>query len=227
MKSIFYRTAVVLAAVAILAACKPADKLQVTPVNALPDGEFSERRITSYNVCYTKLLRSTDWEKVLSGINVDRTVTLPDGITPGMKAGQTLLREFISRGLDVYPSDRNDPLAEATSGLSPYLHFGQLSAQRVALEVSRADSTQEAKAAFLEELIVRRELADNFCFYQKDYDSVGAFHPWAAASLEAHRDDEREYLYSREEFEFARTHDPLWNAAQIRLLVRGSMHGYT
>jgi deoxyribodipyrimidine photo-lyase len=81
-------------------------------------------------------------------------------------------------------------------------------------------------SAFLEELIVRRELADNFCFYNKNYDSVEGFADWAKKSIAKTRTDKREYLYSLEEFEASRTHDPLWNAAQSEMVQSGKMHGY-
>jgi deoxyribodipyrimidine photo-lyase len=79
---------------------------------------------------------------------------------------------------------------------------------------------------FLEELIVRRELSDNFCFYNPNYDSVAGFHEWAQKTLEEHRGDKREYLYNKDEFESAKTHDDLWNAAQSQLVQTGKIHGY-
>jgi deoxyribodipyrimidine photo-lyase len=78
----------------------------------------------------------------------------------------------------------------------------------------------------LEELIVRRELADNFCFYKQGYKTVDAFPNWAAESLNAHRADQREFIYSLEELEQARTHEELWNACQLKLVKHGKMHGY-
>jgi deoxyribodipyrimidine photo-lyase len=145
---------------------------------------------------------------------------------PGEISAQKALHDFIQYRLNDYDTARNDPNSDGQSGLSPYLHFGQLSAQRVALEVSKADARPEAKAAFLEELIVRRELSDNFCFYNPHYDSFDGFHPWAKATLNAHRDDPRQYLYSYEELEAGTTHDPLWNAAQREMVTTGKMHGY-
>jgi deoxyribodipyrimidine photo-lyase len=73
---------------------------------------------------------------------------------------------------------------------------------------------------------VRRELSDNFCYYNQDYDHFQGFPEWARKTLDDHRGDEREYLYPLEEFEAARTHDPLWNAAQLEMVQRGKMHGY-
>ncbi|MFW5721799.1 MAG: deoxyribodipyrimidine photolyase, partial [Desulfohalobiaceae bacterium] len=106
------------------------------------------------------------------------------------------------------------------------LHFGQIAAQRVAQEVLSFKTRTAYKEAFLEELIVRRELSDNFCFYNPAHDSVDGFPEWAGKTLDAHRKDPREHVYSLEEFEQARTHDPLWNAAQMEMVTRGKMHGY-
>jgi deoxyribodipyrimidine photo-lyase len=112
------------------------------------------------------------------------------------------------------------------SHLSPYLHFGQLSAQRVALEAQGYDADIPAQEAFLEQLVVRRELSDNFCFYEPAYDRFEGLPAWARETLDRHRTDPRPYLYGLEEFEEARTHDPLWNAAQSQMVKTGYMHGY-
>ena len=114
-----------------------------------------------------------------------------------------------------------------TSRLSPWLHFGQLAPQRAALEVKNSGASPAAVEAYLEELIVRRELSDNFCHYNPDgYDSIEGIHPWARKTLDEHRFDRREYVYSFEQFEQARTHEPLWNAAQREMVLRGTMPGY-
>jgi deoxyribodipyrimidine photo-lyase len=143
---------------------------------------------------------------------------------PGCKAANKALRDFISRRLDGYDADRNNPNIDGQSGLSPYIHFGHLSAQRAALEVRAAGSP--GAAPFLEELVVRRELADNFCFYNENYDSFDGFHAWAKKTLDEHRADKREYVYSRDDLEAADTHDELWNAAQRQMADEGKMHGF-
>ncbi|MBM4285204.1 MAG: deoxyribodipyrimidine photo-lyase [Deltaproteobacteria bacterium] len=167
-----------------------------------------------------------DWDRLLAGLAVDRSIPEVNWLTPGEEAGRAKLEEFIARKLSRYHQDRNNPTLDGQSDLSPHLHFGQLAPQRAALEVSRRAPGGEARAAFLEELIVRRELADNFCLYNPHYDQFEGFPDWARRTLEEHRRDPREYLYHREEFEAGATHDPLWNAAQREMVVRGKMHGY-
>jgi deoxyribodipyrimidine photo-lyase len=170
--------------------------------------------------------KRNDWKKILEDLKVDTIVPEVSWLKPGAKAAGNALKKFIQRKLNDYPAARNDPTKDCQSNLSPYLHFGWISAQRVALEVQKSDVPQQAKQAFLEELIVRRELSDNFCFYKPEYDSVDAFPAWAKKTLAEHRDDERRHLYSLDEFEQARTHDDLWNASQMEMVKTGKMHGY-
>jgi deoxyribodipyrimidine photo-lyase len=171
-------------------------------------------------------VRKVNWQRAHAGLKVDRSVREANWIVPGEHAARRALRRFIARGLDRYADDRNDPNRDGQSDLSPYLHFGQLSAQRVALEVMRADVRESAREAFLEELIVRRELSDNFCFYNRYYDTPDGFPAWARKTLALHAGDRREYRYTLREFEEGRTHDELWNAAQLEMVARGKMHGY-
>jgi len=118
---------------------------------------------------------------------------------------------------------RNNPNYEATSRLSAYIHFGQLSVSSLALRVLENGHPSEE---FLEELIVRRELAENFCRHNIDYDRCEGFPAWARKTLEAHRQDRREYVYRLDELEKAHTHDPVWNAAQAEMTTTNYMHGY-
>jgi deoxyribodipyrimidine photo-lyase len=156
-------------------------------------------------------------------VHLDQNASLPN-IKPGAQAAIQALDSFIRGKLDHYPEDKNDPSKEALSNLSPYLHFGQISPQRVALEVQKAGGP--GAAVYLEELIIRRELSDNYCLYNLHYDSFDGFPPWAGKTLKAHWDDPRNYIYTSDEFESASTHDPLWNAAQMELVKTGKMHGY-
>ena len=168
----------------------------------------------------------TDWSRVHRRRMLDISAGEVSWIIPGERAALRAFKRFIATTLDGYDDDRNDPNRGGQSNLSPYLHFGQLSAQRVALEVLRADVRETSREAFLEELIVRRELSDNFCFYAPDYDGPKGFPAWAQRTLARHLGDKREQVYTLKEFEEARTHDDLWNAAQLEMVKRGKMHGY-
>ena len=127
---------------------------------------------------------------------------------------QKLLPEF----LDEYPDKWKDKNKYIQSGLSALLHFGHISAQRVAMESKNED--------FLEQLIVRRELADNYCYYCKDYDNFNGFWDWAKKTLDEHRKDKREFVYTKIQFEEAKTHDQFWNACQMQMVKTGKMDGY-
>ncbi len=167
-----------------------------------------------------------DVTALLAGIEADRSVPEIQWCNPGEHAASVAMEMFISHRLNEYANGRNFPDREGQSDLSPYLHFGQLSAQRLALEVKNSTADPVSKIAFLEELIVRRELADNFCLYNPDYDRFDGFQPWARLSLDKHRSDTRAFNYTAEEFEEGATHDPLWNAAQAEMVVTGKMHGF-
>jgi deoxyribodipyrimidine photo-lyase len=176
------------------------------------------------------------WDAVAASLDasVDRAVAPVSWCTPGPKAARATLQRFIDERLVKY-GQRNDPNAKgAVSDLSPYLHFGNIAAQRCALEAGKVRSKHSAAVkSFLEELIIRRELADNYCYYNEDgYDRLGGLFPqydqksWAQKSLALHRDDPRSHVYSAAELETGETHDDLWNAAQMELVHRGKMHGF-
>jgi deoxyribodipyrimidine photo-lyase len=145
---------------------------------------------------------------------------------PGEKAARRMMDNFFARKLESYLALRNDPTKDGISDLSPYLHFGQISSQRVVLELEKINADLQSKKAFLEEIFVRKELADNFCYYNPFYDNFDGFPEWGRKTLNYHRNDQRAYLYTLEEFEAAKTHDPLWNASQMELVSSGKMHGY-
>ena len=155
-----------------------------------------------------------------------RAAGIPGGFTPGERAGRAALEGFLAHRLHGYDENRNDPARDGQSGLSPWLHFGMLSAQRAALSAASSGAPPQDTEAFLEELIVRRELADNFCLHHQDYDSTACFPQWAARTLEKHAGDPRPALYSPQELEQGRTQDPAWNAAQLEMVRGGKMHGY-
>jgi deoxyribodipyrimidine photo-lyase len=137
------------------------------------------------------------------------------------------LRRFILRHLNGYSDTRNDPGDPRCSELSPYLHFGQLSPVEVALKITAARSgSPEDKQAFLEELIVRRELSVNFVYYEPDYDAYASLPQWAKQTLDQHKADPRPYRYTRRQLEGAATHDAAWNAAMTEMRTTGYMHNY-
>lgn len=167
-----------------------------------------------------------DFRSLLRSLRVDCRVAPVSAVQPGETAAFQVLAEFLERRLGTYGELRNDPNHDACSRLSPYLHFGMISSQRIVLEIRRRGYAGKDVEAFLEELVVRRELADNFCLYCRAYDSEEGFPEWARQSLAGHIADPRPYLYDEETLERGETHDRLWNAAQRQMLVTGKMHGY-
>lgn len=157
---------------------------------------------------------------------VDAGVAPVPSTTGGAAAGRRRLRHFVQHGLAGYAAGRNEPARDATSGLSPYLHFGQLGPREVAVAVRDAGAPAEDRQAFLEQLIVRRELAVNFVTFNSRYDALEGCEAWARATLERHRRDERQWIYRERQLEEADTHDPLWNASQRQMMETGWMHGY-
>lgn len=222
---------------------------------------------SSYEFQNTNLVQlvkdeAIEWEKIraIYSSHLKSTVsdfdTPVDWIIPGETHATKALHGFITKGLSKY-HERNNPNIQAQSNLSPYLHYGQLAPQRVALDVWKDSGVKDIQvlmhefknaagidemkkgdsaslfhsktanhSAFLEELIVRRELADNFCFYTNAYDTVEAFPEWSKKNIHETKDDVREYVYTYHQFELAKTHDALWNAAEMQLLKTGKMHGY-
>jgi deoxyribodipyrimidine photo-lyase len=184
--------------------------------------------------------------EVLHGIKTNGTV---NKFQSGEVQAHEHLEQFINDKLESYALQRNDPSAGVQSELSPYLHFGQMSALRVALRLRevalqagsdlhllnspKMPKPEESQSvgmqginALIEEMVVRKELADNYCYYQPKYDSIDAAPKWARTSLETHRIDPRDYLYSYDQLRDAQTHDEAWNAAQRQMISTGKMHGY-
>lgn len=168
-----------------------------------------------------------DWLGALESRNVDKSVKPCDWAKPGTEEGFRVLYEFLNNRIQFFAQKRNDPLANALSNLSPWFHFGQISAQRVILSVQKLKSKYtESVNVFCEEAIVRRELSDNFCYYNEHYDSVKGANEWARNTLDQHRQDKRAYIYDLNQLRNSKTHDDLWNSAQIQLVNEGKMHGF-
>ena len=164
---------------------------------------------------------------ILSSLSIDRTVQPVSYFRGGTSEAKRLLGDFISHKLKDYGELRSDPSLDCVSHMSPYLHFGQISPLYIAMQVQEAGRVpSKTREAYLEELIVRRELAMNFAHYNPAYDSFRAIPDWAKRTLKAHQRDKREYIYAQEDLEEARTHDPYWNAAQKEMIITGKMHNY-
>ncbi|HTT23612.1 MAG TPA: deoxyribodipyrimidine photo-lyase [Candidatus Sulfotelmatobacter sp.] len=172
-------------------------------------------------------LRSQSWEDDFTrDWALDRTVSCVNGWRGGTTEAMRRLSEFVQSKLAAYPEGRNRPETDSTSRLSPYLHFGHIGPNSVAWAIRDAEAPEPAKHAFLEQLIVRRELAINFVRFNSSYDSVECMEPWADRSFAQHTSDRRPILYSPERLDNAETHDPLWNAAQKQMVLTGWMHNY-
>jgi len=172
------------------------------------------------------VVHSLDWQKLREQCKVKQDKFDCKKYSAGEGAASKQLDSFIAHSLNGYSIQRNDPTLDGQSNFSPYLHFGHISAQEIALKIMHAKAPVKDKEAFLEELIVRKELSDNYCFYNNNYDQLEGVAQWAQETLKLHAKDKREYVYSYEQLEKANTHDPLWNAAQKELIFTGKMHGY-
>ncbi len=184
-------------------------------------------------------------ETSLSTLPIDHSV----GVAPirgGEHAARAALSKFLKNGLDRYKDGRNEPEADVTSRLSPYLHFGQIGAHEIFHAVMRQQKWSEAKLAtkpsgaregwwgvspgaevFLDQLVTWRELAFNTCAFRPgDYDKFSSLPDWAQETLGKHEADQRPHKYSRSQLEAGQTHDPLWNAAMGQLREEGWFHNY-
>ncbi len=165
--------------------------------------------------------------ELVSSCEIDHSIAPSTEIRGGRDEAEGRLRHFLDHNLRRYARFSREPSARATSGLSPYLHFGRISSLEVALAVREYAAEHKLIAdEFLEELIVRRELAFNFARFSPALDSLDALPDWARTTLAKHARDRRDPYYSREQFGRAATHDALWNATQTELLTRGVIHGY-
>jgi len=160
------------------------------------------------------------------GWSVDRSVWPVGNWEGGTKRAVSILADFARHGLGNYPKDRNHPELSGTSRLSPYLHFGHIGPLTIARAIQAASASAEAKQAFLEQLIIRRELSVNFVRYNSYYDSLECLEPWAGRSFAQHSGDRHPIVYREDQLEQAETHDPLWNAAQKQMVLTGWMHNY-
>lgn len=241
----------ILPALEQLPLANPLDRNSNRPALPCPDGEsMAERR---KKLLPSKILSkwpAAELEKLLgqdglSGIPIDHSVH-PSQATPGGTVEASLRwQEFLNKKLSRYNDDRNHPDEHATTGLSPHLHFGHISAHEMVSSLLdhegwSADQTSkpngknhgfwnvgENAEALLDQLLTWREIGFNWSFQNPDtYDSLESLPDWAQKTLNETRDDERPHLYTLAEFENAETHDEIWNAAQRELVETGEMHNY-
>jgi deoxyribodipyrimidine photo-lyase len=192
------------------------DEYLVAPAEETPRVDSSLLRLDHYDI--------SDTAQAASALNTDHSVKPVDSFRGGTREAKRRLAEFIAEKLARFEELRNDPNEDCLSNLSPYLHFGQISPLYTCLKINEHGGP--GSDAFLEELIVRRELSMNFVHYNREYDSFAGLPDWAKRTLREHESDRREYLYSLKDLEEARTHDPYWNAAQKEMVISGKMHGY-
>lgn len=204
------------------------------------------------NTQYQSILQNLNISEILNLLQINKQVANTKYFG-GESEAQKLLDSFLSINYKQYSEYRNDLSRNVLTNLSPYLHFGNISPIDIILrtwDVTKEDKDlriftdvggsisdqildqvkdengDENFQTLFEELIVRRELAHNFVYYNSDYDSFDSLPSWAKETLIMHDEDKREYIYSLEELENAKTHDPYWNAAQIEMVQTGKMHGY-
>lgn len=169
----------------------------------------------------------SDPDAVLASLDIDRAVPRVARFRGGTSEALALLEDFLEDGLDGYKDARNDPSDPQCSTMSPYLHFGQISPVEIVRAVEEAQAgSRDDRGSYLEELIVRRELAVNFVQFTEDYDSYDCLPDWARKTLADHADDPRPARYSRPQLEACETDDAYWNAAMREMVRTGYMHNY-
>ncbi len=163
---------------------------------------------------------------ITEGWNLDRSVSAVSSWRGGSAEAYRRLRDFVENKLRGYGKLRNKPEVDHTSCLSPYLHFGHISPITVALAIEKAEAPTPDKEAFLNQIVVWRELSVNLVRFNPDYDSFECAEPWAHRTLAKHANDRRPVIYSEKQLEQAETHDLLWNASQMQMVNDGWMHNY-
>jgi len=165
--------------------------------------------------------------ELVASCEIDHSVPPSLAFRGGQAEAERLLEHFLESNLRTYAKDRNEPSKHATSHLSPYLHFGMISSLHVALRAQEHAAEHRLVAnEFLEELIVRRELAFNFARFTPDVQSLSALPDWCLKNMKKHAKDKRDPIFTPEQLERGETYDALWNATQKEMLLRGKVHGY-
>ena len=215
----------------------PLNRVKLPVMDTLPKG--IEKR---WPMASSQFLESAP--EALSSLPINHDVQVVETRGGPVEAGK-ILKQFVGNRLSLYPEDRNHPDEEGTSGLSPYLHFGHISVHQVFARILEREEwsskmisskttgsrggwwgMSEAAEAFLDELVTWRELGFNMCWQQSDFDQYESLPNWALQTLRQHSEDKRPYLYTLKVLETGKTHDPLWNAAQIQMVREGRIHNY-
>ena len=179
------------------------------------------------HLAFESTLDLSDVPRLVGTLKADQGVRPVRRFKGGAAQAEATMTHYLDAGFKDYATVRGRPEAGAASHMSPYLHYGQISPVAIALRVrAAATGGEDDKAAHLEELIVRRELAMNHIFYEPNYDTYEAAPAWARKTLDAHRGDPRPYLYTPEQFELGETHDRYWNAAMMEMRETGYMHNH-
>jgi deoxyribodipyrimidine photo-lyase len=167
-------------------------------------------------------------EAVAKKLSIDqRPLPVSGFFAGGTSRAKKIFQKFLRLHFEHYVENRNQPQTDAVSHMSKYLHFGQISPLHLALQILKTEKRfKQAREAYLEELVVRRELAMNFVYYTPDYDSYVCLPAWAKKTLAEHEKDRRKYLYSQRQLENCQTHDDYWNAAMREMRLTGFMHNY-
>jgi deoxyribodipyrimidine photo-lyase len=163
---------------------------------------------------------------VCTSLQLDANVPpVNDIFTGGTSHAEKIFSDFLVHSFDSYARNRNQPQTDDVSYMAMYLHFGQVSPVWLAREALKHAPSENADV-FIEQLLVRRELAVNFVYYTDNYDSYDILPSWARTTLETHAVDQRKYMYTPEQLENAEIHDPYWNAAMREMKYTGYMHNY-
>lgn len=188
------------------------------PMNmTLPEKSSLNLRVASFPL--------DDLKKSVEQLSIDKTVMPSPFFKGGESNADALLDKFINEKINRFGTLKNNPSLDYLSHMSPYLHFGQISPLYIALKL-KAKAPSEAYRVYIEELIVKRELAINHVFYNNYYDQFKGLPRWAKSTLEKHQNDIRKTVYSIAELEHGLTHDVYWNSAQQEMMITGKMHGY-
>jgi deoxyribodipyrimidine photo-lyase len=203
---------------------------------------YTKLSVHEENYEFIKTVPTIDWKDISEKVICNESVLGIGRFASGEESAQKIFKDFLRTKLAAYDSTRNDLNSDGQSNLSPYLAHGNISRRRVLMELlhttgvapedsfdavrNGSNGKEGAVASFIEEVLVRAELCENFCFYNNKYDSYEGFPLWAKSTLAKAKTDKREYVYSRKEFEEGKTHDALWNAAQYQMVMTGKMHGY-